>query len=617
MVSNTLDRKVAVILSGCGNRDGAEITEAISTIVALSETGAQYRCFAPNVDYKPEAFSSLTEKAPREARNAVEESGRIARGDIHTLDSLKTGDYDAMVFVGGFGAAKNLCSWATEGASTKVIPDVQRLIREFHAASKPIGAICIAPVLVALVLGKEGVEITLGAEGDAALEARKTGARVTPCDVTDYISDRDHKVLTTPAYMYDGAKPHEVFSGIRKMLFELVEMASSFPPHQGLYRLASGVPMSLTKSSKTRVAVFCGGQSAEHDVSLASGKNIADAMNPSQYEITLIAIDRQGIMRLIPSLDDLRKTSLDRPIDVTTFKTQVSLLRGPNGPKVVEATTGKIMAELDVAFPILHGPFGEDGTVQGYFKFIGLPFVGPSVLGSAAGMDKDVTKRLLRDAGLPVGKFTILHRHKQNRGETKRDFDSIKKELGTPFFVKPANMGSSIGIFKVSDAAKYETAIKEAFQYDTKLILEEFVDGREIECAVIGHHELTASPAAEIITQHEFYSYEAKYLDENGARIELPANITPDQQKEIARLSIAVCETLECRGLSRVDFFLRKSDGRFFVNEINTLPGFTKISMYPKMMEATGRTYSGLIDELIRLALERREEEAGLKVVVG
>ncbi len=368
---------------------------------------------------------------------------------------------------------------------------------------------------------------------------------------------------------------------------------------------------------KIRIAVFCGGQSAEHDVSLASGKNIADALDPAKYDITLIAIDRTGIMRLIPSIDELRKTALDKPIDVTAFKTHVALLRGVRGSEIIEVGTGKTLASPEVAFPILHGPYGEDGTIQGYLKFIGLPFVGPSILGSAAGMDKDFTKRLLRDAGIPIGKFVTISRAQQADAKTTRDFESLKKELGVPFFLKPVNMGSSIGVFKVGDAAAFKVAIKDAFLYDTKVIVEEFIDGREIECAVIGHDKLTASPPAEIIPKHDFYSYEAKYLDENGAAIELPAKVTPAQATEFSRMAIEVCETLECRGLSRVDFFMRKSDSKIFVNEINTLPGFTKISMYPKMMGLTGRSYSALIDELVQLAIRRREEEAGLKVTVS
>ncbi len=366
--------------------------------------------------------------------------------------------------------------------------------------------------------------------------------------------------------------------------------------------------MTSTKS-KIRVAVLCGGQSAEHDVSLASGKNIADALDQNKYTVTLVGIDRTGIMRLVPSLDELRKTTLDKPIDVTQFETQVALVRRDRGASLIDVKNGTSISEIDVVFPILHGPYGEDGTLQGYLKFIGLPFVGPSILGSAVGMDKDVTKRLLRDADVRIGKFKVVRRH-----DAPPTFQEVKAELGTPFFLKPVNMGSSIGVFKVLDEKKYQTALREAFQYDTKVILEEFIDGREIECAVIGYKKLEASPPGEIIPHHDFYSYEAKYLDENGAGLELPAKLTETQIREVRETAVKVCQTLECHGLSRVDFFLRKKDGVLFVNEINTMPGFTKISMYPKMMGLTGRDYSALIDELISLAIQRREEEAALRV---
>lgn len=215
-------KKVAVVLSGCGFLDGTEITEAVSTLIALSEAGAQTLCFAPNLDYA--VASPHGQAHPKETRNALAESARIARGHIQDLRELKEKDFDAIVFPGGYGAAKNLSSWATVGANATVHPEVKRVITEFHQASKPIGAICIAPTLVAKVLGSEGVNVTIGDDPATAQEIEKTGANHVRCIVTDYVSDRGHKVLTTPAYMYE-AKPHEVFTGIRKMIRELVEMA--------------------------------------------------------------------------------------------------------------------------------------------------------------------------------------------------------------------------------------------------------------------------------------------------------------------------------------------------------------------------------------------------------
>jgi D-alanine-D-alanine ligase len=262
---------------------------------------------------------------------------------------------------------------------------------------------------------------------------------------------------------------------------------------------------------------------------------------------------------------------------------------------------------VDVVFPILHGPFGEDGTIQGFLKLADIPFVGPGVLGSAVGMDKDAMKRLLRDAGIPIGKFITVKSHEQ-----APSFAEIETVLGKPFFIKPANMGSSVGISKVNDEAHYGSAIKDAFQYDIKIIIEEFIPGREIECAVLGNEEPAASVPGEIIPSHEFYSYDAKYLDENGAALEIPAKIDEKTKKRIQELAIKTFHALCCEGLSRVDFFL-KEDGEIIVNEINTMPGFTRISMYPKMWEASGITYTELISRLIELAISRHEKEHVLK----
>jgi enhancing lycopene biosynthesis protein 2 len=218
-------KKIAVVLSGCGYLDGSEITEAVSTLIAISETGSSYRCFAPDLDGKVTEHFSGSDKTPtQETRNILSESARIARGLIDDLIQLKEQDFDAVVFPGGFGAAKNLSNWAEVGAHARINPEVRRVIEEFHESSKPIGAICIAPTLVAKVLGEFNVTLTIGNDPATSAEIEKTGATHVKCAVTDYISDRDHKVLTTPAYMYD-AKPHEVFTGIRKMIRELVEMA--------------------------------------------------------------------------------------------------------------------------------------------------------------------------------------------------------------------------------------------------------------------------------------------------------------------------------------------------------------------------------------------------------
>lgn len=366
---------------------------------------------------------------------------------------------------------------------------------------------------------------------------------------------------------------------------------------------------ATSSTNKIRVALIFGGQSAEHAVSLESGKNVAEAIDRNKYEVHLIGIDKKGLMRSVPSLEILQKTDVARPIDLEAVGQEVFIVPGANkNAEILELATGRRLTQLDAVFPILHGPYGEDGTMQGYLRLLGLPFVGPSVLGSAIGMDKDVQKRLLREAGIAVAKFIALKRH----DVASQDYDRIRAELGLPFFLKPANMGSSVGVHKIASKEKFLSALKDAFLYDTKVLVEEAIEGREIECAILGNKELIASIPGEVMPQHEFYSYEAKYLDENGAAIEIPAKLDLAEQTRVRNLAQKTFQVLNCEGLSRVDFFMKKS-GELLVNEINTIPGFTKISMYPKMMAITGVKYADLIDRLITLAIERCKEERGLK----
>jgi D-alanine-D-alanine ligase len=273
---------------------------------------------------------------------------------------------------------------------------------------------------------------------------------------------------------------------------------------------------------------------------------------------------------------------------------------------MVRPSSGTPFGGVDVVFPVLHGPFGEDGTVQGLLKLANLPFVGAGVLGSAVGMDKDVMKRLLRDAEIPIGKFLVFQ-----RGDTL-SYGKIKKQLGLPLFVKPANLGSSVGISKVGKKREFRAAIDEAFRYDNKIIIEEFIAGREIECSVLGNDEPIASLPGEIIVRHDFYSYDAKYIDDQGARLEIPAKLSGSVIQKIRKIAVRVYKALCCEGMARVDFFVQ-ANGRVLVNEINTIPGFTKISMYPKMWEASGLSYPRLIDRLIRLALKRAHCERRLR----
>jgi len=351
--------------------------------------------------------------------------------------------------------------------------------------------------------------------------------------------------------------------------------------------------MSLD-NKKITVGILFGGKSAEHEVSLQSAKNIYDAIDRSKFEPVLIGIDKGGKWLLSDASRFLLNSGDPRNISLNPEGSPTALTPASEGLLLSAAA-----CKLDVVFPILHGPFGEDGTVQGLLKLAGVPFVGTDVLGSAVGMDKDVMKRLFRDAGLPIGKFLVLKSH-----NTIPPFAEITAALGSPVFVKPANMGSSVGISKVRNEAEFSAAVNEAFQHDSKIVIEEFIPCREIECAVLGNDNPTASIPGEVIPTHEFYSYEAKYIDENGAALEIPAKLDDKTRKRVQELSIKAFQTICCAGLSRIDFFL-KENGEVLLNEINTMPGFTKISMYSKLWEASGIGYTELISRLIELAMEK------------
>jgi D-alanine-D-alanine ligase len=364
---------------------------------------------------------------------------------------------------------------------------------------------------------------------------------------------------------------------------------------------------------KLRVGILFGGRSAEHEVSLQSAKNIYEAIDRDRFEPVLIGIDKSG--KWVVFNDDEFLVNADDPKNIRLNPRGLPAALLPQslgkvsaiGPSAGDEKNGGGDALfVDVVFPMLHGPFGEDGTVQGLLKLAGIPFVGAGVLGSAAGMDKDVTKRLLKEAGIPIGKYITL-----NYYDAIPSYSYIIEKLAVPLFVKPANMGSSVGVNKVHDEKEYNEFIRDAFLYDTKIVLEEFIPGREIECAVLGNEDVIASLPGEIKPTHEFYSYDAKYLDENGATLEIPAKLSSRMTEEIRQMAIKTFKTLCCEGLSRVDFFLT-NDGKLYVNEINTMPGFTKISMYPKLFAASGVTYSELVTRLIELAIERCERETRL-----
>jgi len=359
---------------------------------------------------------------------------------------------------------------------------------------------------------------------------------------------------------------------------------------------------------KIKVAIIFGGKSAEHEVSLQSAKSIIAAIDKNKYELQLIGIDKAGKWFLNDKSHALLNESNPALIQLNKSNTEVAFVATQTGSELLNISNGKTIDSVDVVFPMLHGTFGEDGTIQGLLKLMNIPFVGVGVLASAVGMDKDVTKRLLRDAGIKIAKYITL----TSNNKSTVTFDSIVKELGLPFFVKPANAGSSVGVHKVSAKEELESALTDAFQFDRKILIEENVAGREIECAVLGNEDPIASIPGEVIPQDGFYSYKAKYIDEKGAVLSAPAQLSKDEIKLVQETAIKAFTVLCCEGLARVDFFLRKN-GDLILNEINTMPGFTSISMYPKLWELSGVSYPELIDRLITLAIERHEKEAKLK----
>ncbi len=357
---------------------------------------------------------------------------------------------------------------------------------------------------------------------------------------------------------------------------------------------------------KKKVALIFGGKSAEHEVSLRSAKNVADALDKDQFTPVLIGISKEGGWYRFPDTKVFAETTKIVDSLLPTNAEPVTLLTH-NGKPSLYSLRDHSHTPLDIAFPIMHGTMGEDGTIQGWFKMVQLPFVGCGVWSSAAGMDKEIMKRLLAVAKIPNARYRLLTPFQENR------YDDIVAELGSPFFIKPANAGSSVGVHKIKSADDFNDKLQDAFQFDSKVLAEEFIQGREIECSVMGpNHAPKASLPGEVIPQHEFYSYEAKYIDENGALLKIPAELPPNTTAAIQKMAEHTYQAMGCDGLTRVDFFI-KPNGDLFINEINTIPGFTKISMYPKMWEASGLSYKELITQLIQLGLEKFSSEQQLK----
>ena len=350
-------------------------------------------------------------------------------------------------------------------------------------------------------------------------------------------------------------------------------------------------------SKKITIGLISGGTSGEHEVSLISAYNIQAALDREKYDVLLIGIDKNGAWFLGSTPEFLENVEDVHQVKFNTEK--LALLPQKNLAR--NETSGSELAKVDVYFPITHGKLGEDGALQGLLELLGKPYVGADVYGSAICMDKDVTKRLLMERGIPVARYMLL------RNQEELPFTDAVLELGETLFVKPCREGSSLGVSKVRTVEEYLTALQEAFAVDSKVLVEESISGREIESSVLGNDKPEAAPIlGEIVPLREFYSYEAKYVDEDGAELVIPAEIDSEVSMQIRKTAVEAFQLTECRSMARVDFFLR-ADNSFILNEINTLPGFTNISMYPKLWEASGLSYSELLDRLIELALEYRK----------
>lgn len=369
-------------------------------------------------------------------------------------------------------------------------------------------------------------------------------------------------------------------------------------------------------TKKIKVAILFGGMSGEHEVSIMSAVSVAQALDRSKYDVTMLGIDKTGRWLLPNQTELLAQTSNPRLVHLNQQKNSISFVPYANAQQIVPLNgifSNKEPTHFDVVIPILHGTYGEDGTIQGLLELAHIPYVGSGVLGSALGMDKDVSRRLLASVGIPVVPTAVIKKsHFQKNPQAI--IQKMSEDFAYPHFIKPANMGSSVGVHKVKSKEKALAYYQDAFKYDVKILVEKAIKARELEVSILGNEEPKASVIGEIIPTHEFYSYEAKYMDENGATLKIPAeNLSDQQKKQIQEMAILAFKTLECSGLARVDFFMDRETQALYLNEINTIPGFTSISMYPKLWDASGLAYPQLLDELIRLAIERHTEKSALK----
>jgi D-alanine-D-alanine ligase len=360
---------------------------------------------------------------------------------------------------------------------------------------------------------------------------------------------------------------------------------------------------------KLRIGLIYGGRSGEHEVSLVSAKAVMENLNRDKYEIVPIGITRNGTWLLGTEPAQLIAAGWDVNQGEGANTTAVTLAGDPTLRRLIPLrgdTPLQHDGKLDVIFPVLHGTYGEDGTLQGLLEMANLPYVGCNVLGAALGMDKEKMKMIFSSVGLPVGAYLVYRRNQWER-DPEMILNTIEQQLGYPNFVKPVNLGSSVGINKAHDRNELEHALYIAAAYDRKIIIERSIDCRELECGILGNDEPMASIVGEIIPNNEFYDYNAKYID-NKSQVVIPADLPRATADEVRRQAIQAFLALDLSGLARVDFFLEKGTGKVYINEVNTLPGFTQISMYPKLWSASGVAYSDLLDRLIELAIERHTD---------
>lgn len=361
---------------------------------------------------------------------------------------------------------------------------------------------------------------------------------------------------------------------------------------------------------KKKVLIVFGGKSGEHEVSLESAASVFKALNRENFEVYLMGVTKEGHSLLV----DEKRLTLGHSKEARVLKLgqnfgDHSMMQ--NNSKFIMEDGSLRELKVDVVFPLIHGTTGEDGVLQGYLEFMDIPYVGSSVLASSLCMDKDMCKRVLQNAGIPVVPYLRFFSH--DAADLKKMREEVEAKLGYPCFVKPANMGSSVGIHKIKCAQDFNDAVTDAFRYDSKILIEKGLRVKEYEVAILGNEKPQASCVGEIVPTHEFYSYEAKYLDQKGADLKIPAEMPAALSARVQKLAVEVFKVLECSGLARIDFFLDQDSEEIFLNEVNTLPGFTAISMYPKLWEASGLSYAKLLDQLIELALERHDKKKSLK----